>query len=306
MTLIDKEWQSSYNRVLSLDGIFNLPYQIYLTSQFVTGAPGVLKNNYGGFLRLARETNIYHYHLRYTEYADNFKNTVNGVGFITDDNRRELDSAVEYKWWLKKAGIEFLQYSSNYNCYWAKTSGTLRSWEVVQELEIYLNNRLSGSIDFIRDYQLFEEGFQNYDLELTAGYNTEEWSATKASYQFGRNFNLDYWMATGETRLKIHDKFSIEYEIRKLHFYPDPDNESTWLNIATFNYQFTPDLFVRLFTQHRTGNNRVYVYGLFGWRFKLPNSAIYLVYTRDDFDRPEVIRTHHEIFFLKMAYDFSF
>ena len=31
--------------------------------------------------------------------------------------------------------------------------------------------------------------------------------------------------------------------------------------------QFTPDLFVRLFTQHRTENNRIYVYGLFGWRF---------------------------------------
>ena len=306
MTLIDKEWHGGSNRVLSLDGVFNLPNQFYFTTQIVTGAPGILKKNYGGFLRLARENNIYHYHLRYTEYAENFKKSVNGVGFITDDNRRELDAAVEYKWWLKKSGIEYVRYSSNYNCFWAKTGGTLRSWEIVQELEVYLINKFSGAVHFIRDYQLFEKGFHNYDLFLEAGYNTEEWSATEVSYQSGRNFDLDYRMVTGETRFKIHDKFSIEYELRKLHFHPDPDNESTWLNIATFNYQFTPDLFVRLFTQHRSENNRVYVYGLFGWRFKLPNSAIYFVYTRDDFDQPELSRTRNEIFFLKLAYDFSF
>ncbi|MCI0494027.1 hypothetical protein L0Z72_03400, partial [candidate division KSB1 bacterium] len=161
------------------------------------------------------------------------------------------------------------------------------------------------AIDFARDYQLFEKGFHNYDLELAIGYNTEEWSSTEVAYQFGRNFDLDYWMATAETRFKIHNKLSVDYELRKLHFNPDPDNESTWLNIATFNYQFTPDLFVRLFTQHRTENNRVYVYGLFGWRFKLPNSAIYFVYTRDDFDRPESMRANNEVFFLKLAYDFG-
>jgi len=306
MTLIEKEWRGSYNRVLNLDGVFNLPHQLYFTTQIVTGAPGALKKNYGGFLRLARENNIYHYHLRYTEYAENFKESVNGIGFITDDNRRELDSAVEYKWWLKKSGIEFFQYSSNYNCYWAKTTGMLRSWEIVQEWEVYLINKFSGVINFVRDYQLFEKGFHNYDLELAAGYNTEEWSATEASYQFGKNFDLDYWMATVTTRFKIHNKFSIEYELRQLHFNPDPSNESTWLNIASFNYQFAPDLFVRLFTQHRTENNRVYVYGLFGWRFRLPNSAIYFVYTRDDFDRPGLIRDCNEIFFFKLAYDFSF
>ena len=304
--LVDKEWRGNGNRVLGLDGVFNLPHQLYFTTQLVAGAPGSFMKNYGGFLRLARENNIYHYHLRYTEYGENFKESVNGVGFITDDDRRELDSAVEYKWWIKKSGVEFLQYSSNYNCYWAKTSRTMRSWEIVQEWELYLTSRFGGAIHFIRDYQLFEKGFHNDHLELEAGYNTQEWSATEVSCQFGRNFDLDYWMATGETRLKIHDKFSIEYEIRKLHFNPDPDAASTWLNIATFNYQFTPDLFVRLFTQHRSENNHIYVYGLFGWRFKLPNSAMYFVYTRDDFDRPGLMRTNHEMFFLKLAYDFSF
>jgi hypothetical protein len=306
MTLIDKEWQGSYNRVLSLDGVFNLPYQLYVTTQFVAGAPGSLKKNYGGFLRLARENNIYHYHLRYTEYAENFRQAVNGVSFITDDNRRELDSAVEYKWWLKKSGIEFLSYRSNYNIYWAKTDSKLRSWEVVQEMNCYFKNKFSLSSKLAKDYQLFEKGFHNYALELGLGYNTEEWSATEVMYQQGHNFDRDYWLVAGETRFKVQDKFSVEYELEKLNFNPDPESESTWLNIVTLNYQFTPDLFVRLFTQHRTENNRIYIYGLFGWRFKLPNSAIYFVYTRDDFDLPGLMRVGNEIFFLKLSYDFSF
>ena len=305
MILIDKEWQGGYNRVLSLDGVFHFPNQFHFTTQFVTGAPGSLSKNYGGFVRLARENNIYHYHLRYTEYAENFRETVNGVGFITDDNRRELDSAVSYKWWIKNAGIEFLEYDSNYNIYWAHTNGVLRSWEIVQELQIYLSNKIGFGIDLTRDYQLFEKRFDNYDLELAVGYNTQEWSFSEISYQFGKNFARNYWMVIGETRFKIQDQLSLEYELRKLYFDPDPEGESTWLNIATVNYQFTPDLFVRLFTQHRTENNRLYVYGLFGWRFKQPNSALYFVYTRDDFDRIGLSRENNELFFLKLAYDFS-
>lgn len=304
--LIDKEWDGGYNRVLSLDGVFHFPHDFHFTTQFVVGAPGLFKKDYGGFVRLAKETNIYHIHLRYTELAENFKERVNRVGFIRDDNRHEFDSAVRYKWWVKKSGVKYLNYFSNYNIYWSKTDRTLRSWEVIQGLTCYLKSKFSVSSEFARDYQLFEKEFHNYFYEFEVGYNTEEWSATELSYERGVNFDLDYWMITGETNFKIHDKFSVEYELRKLHFDPDPEDESTWLSIATFNYQFTPDLFIRLFTQYRSATDRIYVYGLFGWRFKLPNSAVYFVYTRDDFDNPGLEREKNEILFLKFAYDFNF
>ncbi|MBC8180294.1 carbohydrate binding family 9 domain-containing protein [candidate division KSB1 bacterium] len=303
---IDKEWTGGYNRVLGLDAVLHFPYEFHFTSQFIAAAPGNFKENYGGFVRLARENNIYHYHLRYTELGENFKESVNGVGYIRDDDRRELDSAVEYKWWIKKSGIEFLDYFSNYNIYWGKNSATLRSWEIIQELEIYFKNKFSLSTELVREYELFEKGFYNYDVDLTLGYNTEEWSSAELSYLFGKNYDRAYRMIIGAKNIKFHDKLSAEYEIRKLNFDPDPEKESTWLNILTLNYQFTPDLFVRLFTQHRSATDRFYVYGLFGWRFKLPNSAIYFVYTRDDFDRPFLTRERNEIFFLKLAYDFSF
>ncbi|OQX96081.1 hypothetical protein B6I21_02135, partial [candidate division KSB1 bacterium 4572_119] len=197
------------------------------------------------------------------------------------------------------------EYESNYNVYWAKNSSTLRSWEIVEEFQVYFKNKFNLATNFVREYQLFEKGFHNYDVELKLGYNTEEWSSTKLELDFGRNYDRDYWMIIGSKNMKVSDEFSVEYEIRKLEFNPDPEAEGTWLNIATLNYQFTPDLFIRLFTQHRSATDRFYIYGLFGWRFKLPNSAIYFVYTRDDFDRPGLTREQNEIFFLKLAYDFS-
>ena len=305
MMYIEKKWHGGYNRLLSLDGVLHFPNNFHFTCQFVAAAPGDWKESYGGFVRLARETNIYHYHLRYTEYGENFRETANGIGFIRDDDRRELDSAVEYMWWIKNSGIEFFEYGSNYNIYWGKNSGILRSWEILQEAKLYLTNKWSFGVDAVREYELFEKGFHNYDVELELGYNTEEWESTTLTCQFGKNYDLDYYMITGEKNFKFSDKFSFEYEIRKLKFQPDPEEESTWLNIAIFNYQFTPDLFIRLFMQHRSQNNRLYVYGIFGWRFKLPSSALYFVYTRNDFDEIGYSRVHNEIFFIKLAYDFS-
>lgn len=305
MMYIEKGWENGYSRLLSLDGVFHFPNEFHFTTQFVAASPGNLRESYGGFVRLVRENNIYHYHLRYTELGENFKQAANALGYIPDDNRRELDSAVDYKWWFKKAGIEFLEYESNYNIYWEKNSRTLRSWQIVQEMKLYLTNKWSFGVDVVREYELFEKAFCNYDVELELGYNTEEWASTTFSYQYGKNYDLDYRMIVGEKNIKLTDKFSAEYEIRNLRFLPDPKKESTWINIATFNYQFTPDLFVRVFSQHRSENDRLYVYGLFGWRFKLPSSAIYFVYTRDDFDRIGLTREKNEIMFLKLAYDFS-
>ena len=74
--------------------------------------------------------------------------------------------------------------------------------------------------------------------------------------------------------------------------------------IVRLNYQFTPDLFTRLFVQYRSATDRLYVYGLFGWRFKVPSSAIYLVYTRENMDRPGLEPDETELFFVKLAYGF--
>jgi len=69
------------------------------------------------------------------------------------------------------------------------------------------------------------------------------------------------------------------------------------------NYYFTNDLWIRIFSQHNSSADRIYFYGLFGWRFKPPFGAVYLIYNSDnyyDFDISTPIHSH--ILFLKLTY----
>jgi len=47
------------------------------------------------------------------------------------------------------------------------------------------------------------------------------------------------------------------------------------------NYNFTNDLWVKVFAQNSTSTSKFYFYGLAGWRFKPPFGALYLIYSHD-------------------------
>ena len=50
------------------------------------------------------------------------------IGFIVDDDRRQVDSAFNKTVWLPDGPVERIQYDSAYDAYWGQT-GTLRSWQ---------------------------------------------------------------------------------------------------------------------------------------------------------------------------------
>jgi len=89
-----------------------------------------------------------------------------------------------------------------------------------------------------------------------------------------------------------------------IDFFPDFDLRSTKLNIISLDYNFTRDLWLRLFTQANSREDRFYIYGLFGWRFLPPFSAIYLIYTTDRFDEL-AYRKKNDILFVKLSYQFG-
>ena len=53
---------------------------------------------WGYFLRPSYDSPTGHFHVRYTDLGDRFGDNINAVGFVRDDNRRELDSALENPW----------------------------------------------------------------------------------------------------------------------------------------------------------------------------------------------------------------
>ncbi len=199
------------------------------------------------FLRPAYDTPTMHAHVRFSCFGEHFGDNVNAVGFVRDDNRRELDSEFEKTFWLSSGPIERVEYSSNYNVFWAADSTELRAWEVKQSVEVDFRNRFSVEVGHIEDLQVFEDRFRNRQTSFEIGYNTRAFDQVRAGYQFGRNFGADFELWTAAAGYKLTDQLSAEYQLQRLSLDPDPDGESTWIHVLRADQFFTPDLFINTF-----------------------------------------------------------
>jgi hypothetical protein len=170
---------------------------------------------------------------------------------------------------------------SRNNAFWARSSGVLRSWYFTDGVEFYLQNRFSFKYNYNNEFKLFDKKYYNHGHEFQVGYNTAEWSHVEVGYSFGRNFDRDFQRLSLAGRLKITEKLAAEYSGDLIRFTPDTDSSSTFINVLSLNYNFTRDLWVRVFAQNSTSINKIYFYGMAGWRFKPPFGSLYLIYSHD-------------------------
>jgi len=302
LTYADKTWDNGYSRSISGDYLFNLGEKWKLTGQFVSSFPGEFWSSSAFFVRFARENNIYHYHIRYSSVGDHFMENINETGYIQDDDRHELDGDVEYKWWLKNNVFEYIEVVSANNIFWSQ-KGVLRSWFVTELVNFYFRNKFNLTYSYNNEYKLFDKDYYNHRHSFSLGYNTDEWSNASLKYTFGKNFDRDFYLFTGDVSFKVSDKFSMELSSNYVNFTPDTSNSTTLINVISAQYYFTKDLWVKVFAQNSTNIDRIYVYGLFGWRFKPPFGAVYLIYTRDQMQiLPSENQEMADIFFLKFTY----
>ncbi len=277
------------------------------TGQFALSYGDYNNDNIAFFLRPSYDSATFHIHLRYTQLGRNFRDNANEVGFIRDDNRNELDSAVEKIFWLKKWGLDRIEYGSNYNIYWG-IDGTLRSWQVDQELSLDLQNKFSLDIEHTQEFKaqddmLFEKDFRNHETELELGYNTREWQHARISYGFGRNFDLDFQLVEGILNYKLTQDFSLQYSLTRLMFEPDPEGETTWIHVIRATNYFTNDLFVKVFYQVNSAIDKKNIQVLFVYRFQPPFGFIQLAYQKGTARFGERGTQGHTLF-LKIAYMF--
>jgi hypothetical protein len=306
LTYAGKSWDGGYARSLSADYLLNLGKTWKLTGQYVGSAPGEWVPNSAWFVRFARENNIYHYHIRYSDIGETFDENVNQTGFVRDDDRRELDTDVSYKWWMQSKIIRYIYGITNYNVFWSH-EGVLRGQSTFMLVNTYFQNKFNFEVFYNYEYRLFEKDYYNHKYGVEVGYNTDEWSMGKLNYWGGRNFDRDFHLFKGMTRVKITKKMALEYSFYYLTYYPDPTNESTFINILSASYNFTRDLWVQVFAQNNTAIDRIYFYGKFGWRFKPPFGAVFLVYTHDEMLMPsETDMMGEDILYLKITYPIVF
>jgi len=299
LTLVDKTEKDSFARSLSMDYVLNLGKTWQLTGQFVGSAPGDFWSHSAWYMRFARENNIYHYHFRFNNVGENFRENVNQTGFVTDDDRKEIDFEGTYKFWIKGKILEYIDIGSNNNIFWSQ-SGTLRSWNLDNSAEAYFTNRFSLGYNYNNEYKLYEKAFYNHSHDITLGYNTEEWSHARVGFSTGRNYDKDFYLLSGGLRVKIIQNLSLDYTSSIIRFVPDTEMSSTYINVITANYNFTKDIWIKVFAQNSTVNDKVYLYGLFGWRFKPPFGALYLIYSHDQYDLTEG-PFRSDSFFLKLT-----
>lgn len=289
-------------------GTVGIDTALYFTNTFrFTGQLAISygeynKDNLAFFLRPSYDSATFHIHIRYTHLGKNFGDNANHVSFIRDDNRRELDSAIRKTFWLKRWGLDRIEYSSNYNIYWGMDA-TLRSWQIDEEIEVDLANKFSLELSHTQEYKLYEKDFRNHRTEFTLGYNTREWQSAEIAYSFGKNFDLDFQLVEGKVNYKITEDFAVEYSLTRLMFEPDPEGESAWIHVLRATNYFTKDLFLKVFYQINSAIDKKNIQVLFVYRFQPPFGLIQLAYQKGTAKFGEKGRQGHTLF-LKIAYMF--
>ncbi len=288
--------------VVGLDTTLYFTKTFGFTGQFAASYAAGGKADFGFFIRPSFDTSSFHIHLRYTYLGRNFGDNINAVGFIRDDNRHELDSAIRKIFWPGGRLFDRIEYSSNYNIYWGMDK-TLRSWDIWQALGFDLRSKLSFKFRHEEEFKLFEKKFRNRNTQVLAGYNLREWESVNLSFTFGRNFDSNFTLVGGLFKRKITRDFSMEYSLSKLSLEPDPENQSTWIHSLRATHYFHKDLFLKLFFQTNSAIDKRNIQVVFVYRFQPPFGLIQLAYQKGTGRFGEKGEQGHTIF-VKVTYVF--
>lgn len=269
VVIADRLRAGTHQGAVSADATLFFSRTLGFTGQWVESYGPFAQGRRAFFLRPSYDSPTGHFHVRYADLGENLAENADAVGFIRDDDRRELDSALSKTLFFRSSWLERAAYNSNYNIFWSQ-AGQLRSWEIVQGLDLELRSRVSIEVGHTQDLQRFEKEFRNRSTELVVGYNTREYESVAVGYKFGRNFDSDFGLWSASAAYKPTSQLSIEYQVERLVLDPDPDAESTWIHVGRVNQFFTPDLFLRALVQTNTALDRQGVQAVLVWRYLPP------------------------------------
>ena len=280
---VERNYSGGYNRVLSGDGNIHFLNDGKVTAQFIGSFPSGGKSTKAMYISASRGNEIYDYQLAYRSIDPGFKDNVNAIGFIVDDDRHQLQGSASYKWWVRNRTVERVNFSGNSDVFWSH-KGDLRNANFTSWNAVTFTNRILVGATVNYHLEVFEKRFYNHQYLVETGYNLQQWNNYSFFYVRGRSFDRDFDRWVFRSHFKLTNNWALEYSFQHVNLEPDPDGQSTTLQILTTDYNFTPDLFLRLFTQYNSANSRFYLYGLFGWRFIPPFGTLYVGYTADQFD----------------------
>jgi hypothetical protein len=296
LTVANRTLEGEDQGSLAADATLFFTRTLGMTAQLVQSWGPFGDGTWAYFIRPSFDSPTGHFHVRYTHLGDRFADNVNVIGFIRDDDRRELDSALERTFWIRRGAFERLEYGSNYNIYWSQ-QGILRSWQIDQGFEVELRSRWSLELDYQEEFKRYEKDFRNRQIGVELGYNTRQFQSARAGFQAGRNFDADFQLWTASAAVKPTPQLSVEYELERLVLDPDPEGESTWIHVVRADQFFTPDLYLKVFFQTNSAIERENVQAVFVYRYHPPFGTVQLAYQRGTAEFGERSQQGNTLFF---------
>jgi len=286
---------------VSVDTTLHFTRTMNFTGQIARSHGPFNSGNWAWFVRPAWDSSTAHFHFRYTHLGDRFGDNVNAVGFIRDDDHREMDSDLLKTLWVRNGPVQKIMLWSKNNIYWSQRN-VLRSYHNIETVIVEFRNRVSGGVEHTNDFKRFEKDFHNDTFNYFVGYfPTREIVSFDLGYITGRNFDSDLRSLNFSASRKVTREFSTGYQIRRVWLDPDPERRASLINIVNGQYNFTRDLFLRVFFQTNSVIKRKNLETVFVWRFKPPFGVVQFVFQRG---RAEFGQRSEQgnTFFLKLAH----
>ena len=273
----NRSWSGSNQGSLGADTTLFFSRTLGMTAQFIRAHGPQNDGKLAWFLRPAYDNSTTHMHVRYSHYDQDLMKNMNAIGFVQDDDRREIDAEVSKTFWTSHAGLESIETRANYNRYWSQ-DGFLRSWEIDADLEAVFRNQWFLEVDLMEEFKRFEKDFRNREISVGGGYDTRTGRTFEVSYGFGENYESALRLLRGQTSLKLTEGWDLSYSLTRLWLDPDPEDETTWIHVIRSNYYFYNDFFLKFFYQRNSSIEKKNAQATLVWRFIPPFGALQIAY----------------------------
>ncbi|MCZ6895848.1 MAG: DUF5916 domain-containing protein, partial [Gammaproteobacteria bacterium] len=238
------------------------------------------------FVRPSYDTSTTHFHVRYGRFSPNIRDDLNVLGFLPEDDRKEIDTNFGHTWF--GGGLfERVRGSVNFNYANSISQNRLRRWSLSPRVTAVLSNNFEFQIERREekrgadpDLRRFTKDFRNRQTKVTAGWNARDGRAVSAYVGGGHIFDNDALEYGGQVQWAFGDSLRLLYSVSRLDLTPDLEHESTTIHVFEATYTFNPDLFVRAFVQTNSAIEKENVQLLGVWRFNPPFGSFQIAYQR--------------------------
>ena len=179
----------------------------------------------------------------------------------------------------------------------------LRSWELNTEVKVVFRSGWELEVEDVKEYEFFDKDYRNDLTEFKVGWDGRDGRSIFGTVGTGVNYDSDLRLYEIEAEWAFGERLRLEYSLTRLELDPDPENDTTWINVLNAVYAFNPDLYIKLFVQNNSATDKLNVQAVWEWRFIPPFGSVQVAFQRGTSDVGEE-STQGNTLFTKLSWVF--